>query len=44
MKTKITYLASVYSRYEIRIFLKKCSSLAKIYNYEVSLVVIASKV
>ena len=39
MKTKITHLTSVHPRYDTRIFIKMCSSLSKIDNYEVSLVV-----
>ena len=40
---KITHLTSVHSRYDTRIFLKECSSLAKINNYEVSLIVADNK-
>lgn len=36
---KITHLTSAHQRYDTRIFLKECSSLAKIQNYEVSLIV-----
>jgi glycosyltransferase involved in cell wall biosynthesis len=32
MKTKITHLTSVHPRYDTRIFIKMCSSLAKIYH------------
>jgi len=39
MKTKITHLTSAHQRYDTRIFLKECSSLAKIQEYKVSLVV-----
>lgn len=43
MQTKITHLTSAHSRYDTRIFLKMCSSLAKIENYQVSLVVADGK-
>jgi len=39
VKTKITHLTSAHSRYDTRIFLKECSSLSKVKEYEVSLVV-----
>ncbi len=39
MQTKITHLTSAHSRYDTRIFLKMCSSLAKNENFSVSLVV-----
>lgn len=39
MKIKITHLTSAHPRYDTRIFIKECSSLAKIDNYEVTLVV-----
>ena len=39
MKTKITHLTSAHPRYDTRIFIKMCSSLAKNDDYEVSLVV-----
>ena len=39
MKTKITHLTSAHTRYDTRIFIKMCSSLAKLENYDVSLVV-----
>lgn len=38
MKT-ITHLTSAHPRYDTRIFIKECSSLSKIANYEVNLVV-----
>ena len=40
---KITHLTSVHPRYDTRIFIKMCSSLAKNKNYEVSLVVADGK-
>jgi len=43
MQTKITHLTSVHQRYDIRIFLKMCSSLAKVDNYKVSLIVADGK-
>ena len=39
MQTKITHLTSAHQRYDTRIFIKMCSSLAKCEDYEVSLVV-----
>jgi len=39
MKNKITHLTSAHLRYDTRIFLKECSSLSKIENYKVSLIV-----
>ncbi len=41
--TKITHLTSVHTRYDTRIFLKECSSLAKIDNYTVNLIVADGK-
>lgn len=38
-KIKITHLTSAHSRYDTRIFLKECVSLAKVEHYEVSLIV-----
>ncbi len=43
MKIKITHLTSVHARYDTRIFVKECSSLAKNTNYEVSLIVADGK-
>jgi glycosyltransferase involved in cell wall biosynthesis len=43
MQTKITHLTSAHTRYDTRIFLKMCSSLAKNENYTVSLVVADGK-
>jgi len=43
MKIKITHLTSVHPRYDTRIFLKECSSLANVENYDVSLVVADGK-
>ncbi len=40
---KVTHLTSAHSRYDTRIFLKMCSSLAKNENYHVSLVVADGK-
>ena len=37
--TKITHLTSVHKRYDTRIFFKECTSLAKIKNYQVNLIV-----
>ena len=36
---KITHLTSAHPRYDTRIFIKECSSLSKVENYSVSLVV-----
>lgn len=38
-KIKITHLTSVHSRYDTRIFIKECMSLAKMDAYDVSLIV-----
>jgi len=43
MQTRIVHLTSAHQRYDTRIFIKMCSSLAKNKNYEVSLVVADGK-
>ncbi|MDQ1245531.1 MAG: hypothetical protein QG565_1872, partial [Campylobacterota bacterium] len=43
MQTKITHLTSAHARYDTRIFIKMCSSLAKNEHYKVSLVVADGK-
>lgn len=43
MKNKITHLTSAHPRYDTRIFVKMCSSLAKNNEYKVSLVVADGK-
>ena len=43
MSVKITHLTSVHPRYDTRIFMKICTSLAKKKNYEVSLIVADGK-
>lgn len=43
MQTRVTHLTSAHPRYDIRIFVKMCCSLAKNKNYEVSLVVADGK-
>ncbi|RAZ55293.1 glycosyltransferase family 1 protein, partial [Campylobacter hyointestinalis subsp. lawsonii] len=40
---KITHLTSAHSRYDTRIFIKMCSSLAKNPNYIVNLIVADGK-
>lgn len=39
MNYKITHLTSAHPRYDTRIFIKECNSLAKVEGYEVSLIV-----
>ena len=41
--TKITHITSAHPRYDTRIFIKMCSSLAKKQNYKVSLIVADDK-
>lgn len=43
MKLKVSHLSSAHTRYDIRIFLKMCTSLAKNENYKVSLVIADGK-
>ncbi len=43
MKTKITHLTSAHTRYDTRIFIKMCASLAKKNNYKVFLIVADGK-
>ena len=43
MQIKITHLTSAHARYDTRIFLKMCCSLAKNENYQVSLVIADGK-
>lgn len=43
IQTKITHLTSAHARYDTRIFIKMCSSLAKNKNHSVSLVVADGK-
>ena len=40
---KVSHLSSVHTRYDTRIFLKQCSSLAKDLNFEVNLIVADNK-
>ncbi len=42
MKTTITHLTSVQLRYDTRIFIKECCSLAKVEGCEVNLIVVDS--
>ena len=39
----ITHMTSVHTRYDTRIFVKECSSLAKIENFNVNLIVADGK-
>ncbi len=41
--TKITHITSVHSRYDTRIFMKECSSLAKLDKYQITLLVADGK-
>ena len=43
MSIKITHLTSAHPRYDTRIFIKMCSSLAKKQNCKVSLIVVDDK-
>ena len=43
MKIKISHLTSAHPRYDTRIFLKMCTSLAKNNNYEINLIVADGK-
>ncbi|QSZ41442.1 glycosyltransferase [Sulfurimonas aquatica] len=43
MQTKITHLTSAHPRYDTRIFIKMCCSLAKLESYKVNLVVADGK-
>ncbi|PSM52610.1 glycosyltransferase, family 1 [Campylobacter blaseri] len=43
MQAKITHLTSAHERYDTRIFVKMCSSLAKISDFKVSLIVADGK-
>jgi hypothetical protein len=43
LQTKITHLTSAHGRYDTKIFLKICSSLAKNENYDVNIIDVGAK-